>query len=192
GTLPNGLSLDSNGTLSGVFTTAGSFTFTVFAEDTAGFGSRTYTQFINWDLIGEINDINRPGTAWTLILPTNTIFDYNSPDNSTNGGNALPVITGNITIVGNGDTIERTGTTPFRLFDVAQGGSLTLENVTLTGGLAQGKGTAADGGAIYSSGTLNLSGVTVTSNSAQGSNGANATKVGAAGGTGANAYGGGL
>jgi hypothetical protein len=58
---------------------------------------------------------------------------------------------------------------------------LTLENVTLSGGLAQGTGAAAEGGAIYSSGTLALSGVTVKSNEALGSNG-----------TGENAYGGGI
>jgi uncharacterized repeat protein (TIGR01451 family) len=144
------------------------------------------------DLITAIQNANTAGGATTITLAANTTFNFTSADNSTNGANALPVITGKITIVGNGDTIERTGTKVFRLFDVASGGSLTLENLTLTGGLAQGTGVAADGGAVYSSGTLTLSGVTVTSNRAEGSNGANATKLGAAGGTGANAYGGGL
>src|SRR5439155_25960801 len=90
---------------------------------------------------------------------------------------------GPLTIVGNGGTIARSaapGTPAFRLFDVADGGSLTLEDLTLTGGLAQGTGAAAYGGAVCSAGTLALSGVTVTSNTALGSNG------------GANAYGGGL
>ena len=98
----------------------------------------------------------------------------------------MPVIAGNITIVGNNDIIERTGTTAFRLFDVASGGSLTLQNLTLEGGLAEGTGDAADGGAIYSSGNLNLSGVTVKSNKAQGSDVTNGA------GNGANALGGGL
>ena len=53
--------------------------------------------------------------------------------------NGLPVIAAkdNLTIVGNGDTIERStavGTPLFRLLDVASGGSLTLENLTLQGG----------------------------------------------------------
>jgi hypothetical protein len=42
-TLPPGLTLASDGTLSGVPTTTGSFPFTVVAADLAGFGSRTYT-----------------------------------------------------------------------------------------------------------------------------------------------------
>jgi hypothetical protein len=41
--LPPGLSLASDGTLSGVPTTAGPFTFTVVASDFAGFGTQTYT-----------------------------------------------------------------------------------------------------------------------------------------------------
>ena len=53
----------------------------------------------------------------------------------------------------------------------------------------QGTGAAAEGGAIYSSGTLTLGGVTVQSNRAVGSAGADATRVGQAGGTGASAYG---
>ena len=43
-----------------------------------------------------------------------------------------------MTIVGNGDTIERStaaSTPDFRLLDVARGGSLTLENLTLQGGM---------------------------------------------------------
>jgi hypothetical protein len=63
------------------------------------------------------------------------------------------------------------GTPAFRLFEVAAGGSLMLQNLTVTGGLAQGTGTSAQGGGIYSAGTLNLSGVTVQGNKAQGANG---------------------
>jgi hypothetical protein len=73
---------------------------------------------------------------------------------------------------------------------VGSGGSLTLENLTLQGGYVGGPGAAAEGGGIFSSGTLNLSGVTVKSNAAVGSNGINASK--GDGGMGANAYGGGL
>ena len=134
---------------------------------TAGLGNSTSA------LIADIQSANAAGGATTITLAANTTFDFATGNYSTNGANALPAITGNITIVGNGDTIERTGAAAFRLFDVASGGSLTLENLTLTGGLAQGTGSAAEGGAIYSTGTLNLSGVTVKSNVAQGSNGVN-------------------
>jgi len=86
-------------------------------------------------------------------------------NNTTNGGNGLPVIYNNLTIVGNGDTIERSARAPFRLLDVARGGALTLENLTLQGGLAL-SGANGGGGAIYNQGTLVLNGVTVQGNAA--------------------------
>ena len=52
----------------------------------------------------------------------------------------------NLTIGGGGDTIERStaaGTPIFRLFDVATGGSLTLQNLTLQGGSATSTATGA-------------------------------------------------
>src|SRR5579884_1121992 len=140
-------------------------------------------------LTADLAYANSNAGAYTITLASNTTFNFTSADNTTNGANALPVLTGNITIVGNGDTLD--GSKAVRLLDVASSGSLTLENVTLTGGLAQGTGTAAEGGAIYSAGTLMLSGVTVKSNAAQGSNGANGGQS-ATGGKGASASGGGL
>jgi hypothetical protein len=98
-------------------------------------------------------------------------------NNSTDGPTGLPVISkkDSLTIVGSGDTIDasRVG----RLFDVATGGSLTLENLTLQNGQAQparATGYSADGGAIYNQGTLVLSGVTVQFNIASGWYGGNA------------------
>src|SRR5262245_24946021 len=61
-----------------------------------------------------------------------------------------------------------------RLFDVAKTGSLTLQDLTLTGGLAQGGnfnrggGGAGLGGAIVNQGTLTLLQDTLTGNKAQG------------------------
>src|SRR5262249_22141320 len=100
----------------------------------------------------------------------------NSMDNTTDGATGLPLIaaTENLTMVGDGDTVERNaalGTPAFRLFDVAAGGSLTLENLALQGGLAFGYGAAAQGGAVYNQGTLILNGVTVQNNTAQGRDG---------------------
>jgi hypothetical protein len=78
----------------------------------------------------------------------------------------LPPITaagGPLTIVGNGDIIER-GTAKkipaFRLFTVEVGADLTLANLTVQGGLV-----ASFGGGIYNAGGLTLSGVTVQRNS---------------------------
>jgi hypothetical protein len=102
------------------------------------------------------------------------------------------VISDKMTITGPGaSSLMISGNNASRLFDVASGGSLTLQKLTLSGGLAKGTGASAEGGAIYSSGTLALSGVTVKSNEALGSNVA-WTQPGGAGGFGASAYGGGI
>ncbi len=139
------------------------------------------------DLIADINSGNQAGTPTLITLIPSTIYGFGQKDNQTNGGNALPVITGNITIFSTGSgfvDLVRNGTGVYRLFDVASGGTLNLFNLTLDHGLAKGTGTAAEGGAIYSSGTLTLNGVTVKSNTAQGSN--------TASGNGTSAFGGGL
>jgi hypothetical protein len=132
-------------------------------------------------LVADINAANATGGANTITLAANTKFDLTAVNNTTNGANGLPVISGkngadNLTIIGSGATIDRStaaGTPAFRLFDVANGNSLTLQNLTLQGGLAHGSGTAADGGAIFNQGALTLSGVTVQNNVAAGMDGAN-------------------
>src|SRR5207244_583818 len=98
------------------------------------------------------------------------------------GPNGLPAISSQITIEGNGATIARDPTAPkFRFFYVSgnlsglAGGTLTLRNVTLRGGVAQGGngyhgggGGSGMGGAIFNQGTLTLIGDTLTANTAQG------------------------
>jgi hypothetical protein len=136
----------------------------------------TYYAATASDLIADINAANKAGGANTIVLtaPTTSPYVLTAVNNTTNGANGLPVIsTGgkkvaadNLTIVGNGDTIERSSGTPFRLFDVASGASLTLENVTLLNGYATVQQTtatswSAEGGAIYNQGTLVLSGATI-------------------------------
>lgn len=138
----------------------------------------TYTAATASDLIVDIDAANKHGGTNTITLtaPTTSPYVLTAVDNSTNGANGLPVIKkgDNLTIVGNGDTIERSSssTSAFRLFDVASGSSLTLEDVTLQGGFAGvGLGAATDGGAIYNQGTLILSGATVQDNFARGTQG---------------------
>src|SRR5262249_41463017 len=86
----------------------------------------------------------------------------------------LPVIAANdtLTIVGNGDTIQRStakGTPAFRLFDVANGASLTLGSLTVQNGLAaQGGPVGNEGGAMLNQGSLTLNSVTVQNNATQG------------------------
>jgi hypothetical protein len=135
-----------------------------------------YTAASVAELIGDIRASNQHGGSDTITLAANTTFVLTAADNTTDGATGLPVIKArnNLTILGNGDTIERSsasGTAAFRLLDVASGGSLTLENLTLQNGLAFGAGAAAEGGAVHNQGTLVLNGVTVQANAAQGSDG---------------------
>jgi hypothetical protein len=179
-----------------------------------------YTASSVSSLIADINAANQAGGSNTIYLastPTTTpvVFDLTAVNNTTNGANGLPVISGasvgkkvavaadDLTIIGTdpgGDIVQRdsaSATPRFRLFDVAQGASLTLENVTLQGGWAFGSGAAADGGGIYNQGTLTLSGAIVEGNFALGSRGAagsasNGRKSPLPGQPGADAAGGGI
>jgi hypothetical protein len=142
----------------------------------------SYTVGTVTDLINDIVASNTAGGSSTITLVASTTFQLTVVNNSTDGPTGLPTIAKNdhLTIVGNSDTIEQStasGTPAFRLFDVAGGARLTLKNVTLQDGLEQGKGVSAEGGAIFSRGTLVLSGVTAQNNIVQGANGANGTKT---------------
>jgi hypothetical protein len=125
------------------------------------------------DLIADIKAANAAGGSNTITLVAGTTFTLTAVDNTADGATGLPVIAAsdNLTIVGNGDVIQRstaTGTPAFRLLDVASGGSLTLANLTLKGGLASGLAVSAEGGAILNQGGLTLNGVSVQHNIAQG------------------------
>jgi hypothetical protein len=128
----------------------------------------TVSQFI-----ADINYVDQTGGAFTINLNPGTTFDLTSANNTTNGANGLPVIGGtkavDLTIIGNGDTIERVSSTSsghgkkqdnssaFRLFDVAAGASLTLDDVTLKHG-------SAVGAVVYNQGTLRISYGTLSDN----------------------------
>ncbi len=132
------------------------------------------------DLIAAINAANQAGGSNTITLQPGVTITLTAVNNTSDGATGLPVIAANdnLTILGNGAAIVRStaaGTPAFRLFDVAAGGLLTLQNLTLQGGLALGKGPAAQGGAILNRGTLDLNGVTATDNTAQGQAGSSSS-----------------
>jgi hypothetical protein len=144
-------------------------------------------------LVADINAANTAGGSNTITLtaPKTSPYVLTAANNATDGATGLPVIAANdkLTILGTGDTIERstaTGTPTFRLLDVASGASLTLQNLTLQGGLALaqkviGRNNVSwlpgDGGAIYNQGALTLNGVTVQNNIAQGVGSSNSVGV---------------
>jgi len=130
------------------------------------------------DLVNDIHAANKAQGKNTIVLtaPVTSPYVLTAADNKTDGPTVLPVIKQGDTLTiltgngsanpGYGDTLNasRFG----RLFDVAKGASLTLQNVTLGNGAVAGTGVSAEGGAIFNQGTLVLSEVTVLSNAAQG------------------------
>ena len=142
-------------------------------------------------LVADINAANKAGGDNTITLTSQATSPYDLAGVSNSvGGTLLPVIKkgDNLTIVtgngsaspGFGDTIDAAQFG--RIFDIASGASLTLENVTLQNGMARSAGAAVDGGAIYNQGTLVLSSVLVQENTALGHAGTvQHNKVGGAG-----------
>ena len=121
---------------------------TVTASDTAG-------------LVSAINSANGDPDATTICLDGGT-YTFTARDNTTGGKNALPPITTEVSIVGNGAVLDRNATDNFRFFYVPEGGNLTLENLTLM------NGDITDfGGAIrVKRGTLTVLNSTLSQNSA--------------------------
>jgi len=158
------------------------------------------------ELISAINAANADTAADTINLFPNGVYTFSAAQNAEFGPNALPQISSDITILGNGAILQRAANAPkFRFFYVSGGlsfnaqtgqglpaGSLTLKDLTMQGGLArggisgQGGGGAGLGGAIFNQGTLALERVTLTGNTAQGG-AANNTNNNAGGGIGTDA-----
>lgn len=95
--------------------------------------------------------------ADTLSLASGSTYTLTSIDN---GNTGLPAITSDVTVVGNGATIERALTAPlFRLLEVAVNGSLDISDITLQNGSADPSlpQLIIAGGAIYVEGNLSVS-----------------------------------
>lgn len=141
------------------------------------------------------------GTTYIQLTPKCS-YTLAEPVDFTMGPNGLPPIRNDVIIEGNGSTIVRSkDAAPFRFFYVAPPRSathvsrLTLRNLTLQGGLAQGGaaglgaptppagaggggGGAGFGGAIFSQGKILLQKVSLISNEARGGNARVDTGVG--------------
>ena len=108
------------------------------------------------------------------LMPRTIDLSIIGNDDATNGDSAF-LITTEIIIQGptgpNGLTLEGPGNTgnvdtTMRLFLVAASGDLTLDHLTMTGGVADGDNDANDGGAIANDGTLSIQNSTLSGNSA--------------------------
>ena len=131
------------------------------------------------NLVSAITTANSTSGGATLTLTGGCTYTLTARNNSTDGGTGLPVITGQVTIEGSGATITRSGSAAFRLLDVATRGSLTIRNLTLTNGLANDG--VNGGGAIFSHGTLDVSGSTFSGNSSPAASGTSGGAINSSG-----------
>jgi hypothetical protein len=120
-------------------------------------------------LISAINAANTAGSG-TLLLASHCTYLLTTPNGAGRGPDGLPVITGNLALIGgNSTTIARSSTAaPFRVVEVAAGATLELRDLFITGGNADATVPTNDtgGGILNSRGTLELIQVTVTGNTA--------------------------
>jgi len=127
-------------------------------------------------LIAAINAANATAEADTIQLQPGT-YALTEPNNDTDGSNGLPSITSPLTIVGAGignTVIERDASAPdFRLFHVAQTGTLKLQGLTARGGRLRSGSIPFDGGGLFNLGTAIIS-ESVLTDSATGFGGAGA------------------
>ena len=184
----------------------------------------SYTAESVTDLVAAVNAANATAEADTITLAAGRTFTLDSFDMSTGdsseGPAGLPAVVAgeDLTVVGNGDIIERsTNNGGFRFFNVAAGGTLTLRNLTLQGGYNTYRGGAlfnrgtltldrvvvqnnrsTSGGGVYSEGNLIIEGSTIRFNSAIGNRGYDGFYFfiggwhAVAGGPGESSYGGGV
>ncbi len=123
------------------------------------------------DAISSANTDTSVGTctagsgADTIVLTVDTTLT--TAHNSIFGPTRSPVVSSAITITGQGHTIAREPLDPdvFRLIAINGAGNLTLQNTTLSGGVAAGAHPNGSGGGIANFyGQLRLEGCTVTGN----------------------------
>ena len=152
-------------------TPAEAATITVDGQD-AGSGDCTLIDAIdsaNADTnMGNCVATDLPFNGDTVVVGGGT-YTYLTHDNGDNGRSALPTITSQITIEGNGSIIERgaAASSTFRLINVASTGTLTLNSATVRGGEVNQSGSGGqDGAGIRNAGTAVITNSTITGNSA--------------------------
>jgi hypothetical protein len=118
-------------------------------------------------LITAITNANTVGGRILRLAPRCNYVLTEPAQTGVNGPDGLPIITGNITLIGGPSTrISRPATAEaFRLIEVDTGGVLNVRNIFLSGG--QTPPGAFDGGAIENLGTTGLSHTTVRGNQAR-------------------------
>lgn len=137
----------------------------LFGVSVAPTQAATFTVGNATELIAAINTANANGVADVITLTGNIDMNCLMAVFTVDGNNVLPSITSDIAIIGNGFTIARISTRMCRIFHVAGGGNLTLNNVTLSNGYAFESGPVTlPGGGIYNRGTVTIINSTLSNN----------------------------
>src|SRR6476646_4894730 len=113
-----------------VATAAGALVALAALSATASAGGSSTVPCTQAALVAAINAANSGGGG-TVNLTAGCDYALTSADNGENG---LPIVVTGISVNGNGATIDGTGSV--RIFEIDGPGNLSLQNVTLTGGLA--------------------------------------------------------
>ncbi len=125
------------------------------------------------DIDGGANKIVIPAGRYRLTIPPSTEAGFAGPSDASAGD--LAIEDGTLTIVGAG--ARRTivdGNHLDRVFSIANVATVSIKDLTITGGDSTGGGTSKEidmGGGIYNTGTLTLDRVAVVRNHADGGGG---------------------
>ena len=142
-----------------------------------------------------INTANSDGEDDIINLATGT-YTLTTIDNLTIGSNGLPVIgtdsNHSVTIHGHGSTITRSGSTPFRILQMAASSRVFIDSLTISNGLISlfATGNNIGAGIFNNGGTLTLTTCTFNSNTVQGTPGGDGISVEPNGNNGDDAAGG--
>ncbi len=116
-------------------------------------------------LVTAVTAANGGTDGGVINLAPGCTYTFTAANNNSDGEDALPDMTGNLTINGNGATITRSASAPdFRFIIVDNGGSLAINNLTLSNGRADAQ--PHGGGAILNRSQLSVTGVTFLNNTA--------------------------
>ncbi|HEY5269446.1 MAG TPA: hypothetical protein VII97_03860 [Anaerolineales bacterium] len=127
-----------------------------------------------------VDGCNLPSGSMTVYLPAGTytltaadnapaVLFGKMPQKDRQGlpPAGFPLIASQLTLLGNGSIIQRTGSTMFGIFQVFVGGNLTLKDLTITGGDVTQEQDGSGGALDIFGGTVILDHVTLTGNLAQ-------------------------
>lgn len=160
------------------------------------------------EFIAAMDTANANAGSTTIQLYPNGVYTFSATNNYWYGPNALPPVASPIIIDGRGASLVSVNASRLRFFYVGAdaaasatlgfntpgAGSLTLRNLTLSGGRQRGGtsgiggGGAGMGGAIFNQGLLVLEAVTMSGNSAVGGNTSNSAGSSDGGGMGSDPY----